>query len=167
MKAAKARRRLGEPNDLGDRHPGFRAAGVAVSKLAAPIAVKRGGGLLARLKTDWPAIAGPEWGLIAWPVGYGRDGVLKLRTAPVAALELQHRAPLLIERINLYLGRAAVTRLVLIQAALPFVSPPHRPAANACKSGASAAADPRLSHIDDPGLRAALERLARAVDAPR
>ena len=167
MKTAKARRRLDGPDDLGDRHPGFRAVGIPVSKLAAPIAVKRGGGLLVRLKTDWSVIVGPEWALIAWPVGYGRDGVLKLRTIPAAALELQHRAPLLIERINLYLGRAAVTRLVLIQAALPLASNPPLAAANTADTGAVAAADPRLSDIGDPGLRAALGRLARAVNDTR
>ncbi len=166
MKAAKARR-LGGPADLGDRHPGFRAVGIAVSKLAAPIAIKRGGGLLVRLKADWSAIAGPEWALTAWPVGYGRDGVLKLRTAPAAALELQHRAPLLIERVNLYLGRPAVTRLVLIQATLPLVPKPRRIAAEAPESGAGAAEDPRLSDIGDPGLRAALQRLARVVNDTR
>ncbi len=138
-----------------------------MSKLAAPVAGKRSGGLLVRLKADWWAIVGPEWALIAWPAGYGRDGVLKLHTVPAAALELQHRAPLLIERVNLYLGRAAVTRLVLIQAVLPLTPAPPRAAADTSGETIWAAANPRLSDIADPGLRAALERLARAVNDTR
>ena len=59
---------------------------------------------------------------MSWPATLGRDGVLKLRAAPGAALELQHRAPLIIERINLFFGRAAVTRLALVQGPLPLAS---------------------------------------------
>src|SRR5436305_7199749 len=79
---------------------GFRAVGVAVSKLAVPILTRRGGGILVRLKAEWTPIVGSEWAEVSWPTRLGRDGVLKLRAAPGAALDLQHRAPLIIERIN-------------------------------------------------------------------
>ena len=46
---------------------------------------------------------------------------------PAAALELQHRAPLLIERVNLFFGRPAVTRLILVQGPLPLSAAPSRP----------------------------------------
>ena len=127
--------RRGEFRGDGERRPGFRAVGVAVSKLAQPIGGKRGGGTLVRLKTDWPAIVGAEWAAVAWPVSLGRDSVLKLRTAPVAALELQHRAPLLIERINLYFGRPAVIRLVLVQGARSPSRAARRSAASRARRG--------------------------------
>jgi hypothetical protein len=167
MSRAKPGRSLTKADAAGERHDGFRALGVAVSKLAAPIVVKRGGGVLVRLKADWPAIIGPDWAMTAWPAALGRNGVLKLRTLPSAAIELQHCAPLLIERINLYFGRAAVTRLVLVQSTFPVVA--EAPGLVACSlvSGDVRALEPdaRLSGIADPGLRAALGRLANAVSA--
>lgn len=133
------------------------------SKLAAPIVAKRGGGILVRLKADWLAIVGPEWAVAAWPAALGRDGALKLRTAPAAALELQHRAPLLIERINLYFGRRAVTRLVLVQGALPRIPEPVGPIRRWLAASEAEALDRRVADIADPDLRAALVRLGRAV----
>ena len=106
---------------------GFRAVGVAVSKLTVPIVARRGGGILVRLKAEWAAIVGPDWAEVSWPAALGRDGVLKLRVAPGAALELQHRAPLIIERINLFFGRAVVTRLALVQGPLPLAPGASRP----------------------------------------
>ena len=101
-------------------HRGFRAVGVAVSKLAAPIITRRGGGILVRLKADWAAIVGQDWAEVSWPTALGRDGVLRLRATSGAALDLQHRAPLMIERINLFFGRSVVTRLALVQGPLPL-----------------------------------------------
>lgn len=161
--AANGRRSLTGGSAESERGKGFNAVGVMVSKVAAPVVAKRGGGILMRLKADWSTIVGAEWALTAWPVGLARDGVLKLRTAPATAIELQHRAPLLIERINLYFGRPAITRLVLIQgmpahATGPSGGVPRFPAASEAQ-----AFDGRLSGIADPELRAALGRLARAL----
>jgi hypothetical protein len=163
MSAANRRRTLTGSAAGGERRRGIHAVGVAVSKLAAPIVAKRGGGVLVRLKADWPAIVGADWAAVTWPAALGRDGALKLRTAPAAALELQHRAPLAIDRINLFLGRPAVTRLVLVQGPLPYparsTAPPSRPLAAA----EAQALDQRLADIADPELRSALAGLGRAV----
>ena len=137
--------------------------GVAVAALAAPILLKRGG-VLARLRVDWSAIVGPEWAAWTWPAAFGREGALKLLSVPTAALELQHRAPLLIERINLYFGRSAVNRLVLVQAIPPFVSETDNRSPRSL-DGDTGAFEDRLSGIADPALRGALGRLARAVSA--
>jgi hypothetical protein len=151
----------------GERQHGFRAVGIAVSKLAAPIITTRGGGILVRLKTDWATIAGPDSAGVSWPSALGRDGVLKLRAAPPAALELQHRAPLLIERINLFFGRSVVSRLVLVQGPLPADSPPRGPDLRPLTTNEAEKLDKRLSEIADPSLRAALARLGRALIARR
>jgi len=145
------------------RHQGFQAVGVSVSKLAAPIVAKRGGGIVIRLKAEWPAIIGADWAAVAWPSALGRDGVLKLRAAATAALELQHLAPLLIERINLFFGRSVITRLALVQGPLPFDSPSSDPPAPTPVAAEAVALDERLSEIADPELRAALGRLGHAV----
>ncbi|MGB9644692.1 MAG: DciA family protein [Stellaceae bacterium] len=142
---------------------GFRAVGVAVSKLTLPIVARRGGGILVRLKAEWAAIVGADWAEVSWPTTLGRDGVLKLRAAPGAALELQHRAPLIIERINLFFGRAVVTRLALVQGPLPLASRLRRPVIPALTEGEAMALDQRLSNIADPDLRAALAQLGRAM----
>jgi hypothetical protein len=147
----------------GVRSQGFRAVGVMASKLAAPVVAKRGGGILVRLKADWSAIVGPEWAVAAWPAALGRDGALKLRTAPAAALELQHLAPLLIERVNLFFGRPAVTRLVLVQGALPRPPAPVGPERRRLAASEAAALDRRVAVIANPELRAALVRLGKAV----
>src|SRR5690242_19000295 len=100
-----------EPSDptgargAGERRGGFRAAGVAASRLAIPIIIKRGGGILVRLKSEWPVIVGHDWAHATWPCALGRDGVLKLRAGLAAAVEVQYRAPMLIHRINSFFGR--------------------------------------------------------------
>jgi hypothetical protein len=163
MRVAKNQRSLPGFATSGERHHGFHAVGWATSKLVAPIVVTRGGGVLVRLKADWAAIVG-DWARLTWPVAFGPDGALKLRTVPTAALELQHSTPLVIDRINLYLGRAAVSRLVLVQAALPLQPEPNGPQPRSLGDSPPQAGDRRLSGILDPGLRAALGRLAGTVN---
>jgi hypothetical protein len=154
------------PARESERQHGFRAIGIAVSKLAAPIIAARGGGILVRLKADWAAIAGADWAAVSWPSALGRDGALKLRAVPPAALELQHRAPWLLERINLFFGRPVVSRLVLVQGTLPADSPSSGPGLRplAAKNEVERL-DEQLSEIGDPSLRAALAGLGRALIA--
>ena len=134
-----------------------------MSKAGAPIIAKRGGGVVVRLKADWPAIVGTDWAAVSWPTALARDGCLKLRAAPSAALELQHRAPLLIERVNVFLGHTAVTRLVLVQGPLPIqAAASSRPPAPLAPREAEAL-DEQLTDIADLELRSALARLGRAV----
>jgi hypothetical protein len=164
--AAEGNRQGGAPTPLAEaeRRYGFRAIGVAVSQVAAPILRKRGG-LLARIKADWGRIVGEAWAGVSWPMALGRDGALKLRVVSAAALDLQHRAPLVIEQINLYFGRPVATRLVFVQGPLPL-APPAVPSPSApLAAGMAEALDRRLAHISDPDLRAALVRLGRAVVA--
>jgi len=55
----------------GERGRGFRALGQTVSRIAKPIAAKRGGGTLARLKAEWGAVVGAELAGICWPESLG------------------------------------------------------------------------------------------------
>lgn len=141
--------------------------GVPVSKLAAPIISRRGGGVLVRLKAHWATIIGGDWASMSWPSALGRDGVLKLRTAPAMALELQHRAPLLIDRINLFFGRPVVNRLVLVQGPLPTDSPPTGFGPRPLAPNEAAKLDLQLAEIADPELRAALGRLGKVLIGQR
>lgn len=152
----------------GERRAGLRPAGETASRIVAPIVARRGGGVLARLKAQWHAVAGADLALQTWPEKLGRDGALRLRVVPGFALDLQHRAALVIDRINIFFGREAVTRLVLVQGPLPLAksrSPAPEAPAIADETGML---DSHLSGIDDPELRDALARLGELVRrAPR
>jgi len=141
----------------------MRAAGIAASRIAAPIVARRGGGVLLRLKAEWAAVVGAELAALTWPEALGRDGALKLRVASTLALDLQHRAPLVIERINRYFGREAVARLVLLQGPLPLAVPPAAATPTPLAAEDATALDLRLGDIADPELRAALAQLGRLV----
>ena len=133
--------------------------------IVGPIVARHGGGILTRLKSEWATIVGPELAVATWPESLARDGMLKLRVAPAKALEVQHRTPLVIGRVNLFFGREAVTRLALVQGPLPLVAPaPHRPAPMV-EPGGAAALDQQLATVTSPELREALTQLGRHVIA--
>jgi hypothetical protein len=161
--APRSRPTLARAAAEGERRGGLRALGVAATRVAAPIIRARGGGVQTRLKAEWAAIVGDEWADRAWPTSLGRDGALKLRVEPAAALEVQHRAPLLLERVNLYFGRAVAARLVLVQGPLPLGRPARPAPPRPLRAEQSAALDMRLAGVADPGLREALARLGRMV----
>ena len=154
---------LTAPEPRRERHPGLRAAGMAVSRLASPIIARQGGGILARLKSAWKTAIGADMAEITWPESLSRDGVLKLRVASAQALEIQHRAPLLIERINQFFGRAVITRLALVRGPLPLAGTPRARAPEPLDATESALLEQQAAAVDDPELRAALVRLGRAV----
>jgi hypothetical protein len=146
------------------RHGGLRAVGGAASRIAGPIVARHGGGVLGRLKAQWGAAAGAELAGKTWPEALGRDGALKLRVVPGFAVELQHRAPSVIERINGFFGRDAVARLVLRQGPLPLtVAATPGPAAPPLSASQARELDARLADIADPELRAALGGLGHLV----
>jgi hypothetical protein len=154
--------RLQDPASGGERRPGLRAAGVAAASVVRPITA-RGGGILAQLKAAWTAIAGGEFATIAWPEALGRDGALRLRVESAAALELQHRAPLVIEHINRFFGRGAVTRLVIVQGRPPGAPARRAPAHAPLSAGETESLAMQLDKIADPDLRTALDGLGRLV----
>ena len=158
---AKSRRRGG----------GLRALAASLPKATARALGKRGfaeGALL----TEWPSIVGEMIAGRCLPLRLtGRreagGGTLLLRVAPGFALELQHLEPQLIERINGYFGRRAVQRLKYQQGPLPSLAQSRRrappPAPAALSPQQQAALQDKLADVDDEALRAALERLGRAV----
>lgn len=125
----------------------------------------------ASLLLDWEAIVGPEVAAYTQPLKLAfptreekRNATLHLRVDPAMALDLQHSGDLLAERVNMYFGYALVARLRLKQGPVrrkaarpPLQVPAPLPPARA------AGLNRRLSAIDDPGLREALERLGTAV----
>jgi hypothetical protein len=149
--------------NASERRPGFRAAGASLARVVAPIIARHGGGILARLKTEWTAIVGPDIATATWPEALVRGGTLKLRVAPGKALEIQHRAPLVVERINLFFGRDAVIRLALVQGPLPLPASTRSRHERPLQAGEAAALDTQLATVASPELRDALARLGRRV----
>jgi len=69
----------------------------------------------------WGEIVGPEVARLAQPLRFSQShlgGTLTLRAAPGAALFLAHEKRALAERINAYLGCAAVAQVKFVQGAL-------------------------------------------------
>jgi hypothetical protein len=134
-------------------------------------AARRRGLAEARLLTDWPLVVGPQLGARCQPVRLtaardGAGGVLTIHVGGASALELQHSAPQVIERINDFFGFPAVARLRLIQA--PPARPvkrrgprPVRPLAPDELSALAALVEP----VRPPALQAALAELGRTVAA--
>ena len=151
------------PRQAGPRQGGLRAAGIAAARVAAPIVARGGGGLLGRLKAEWAAVVGADLAATTWPEALGRDGALKIRVVSSFALDLQHRAPLVIERINNFFGRSAIARLVLVQGPLPLPARPRRSPAAPLGAEQAKALEARLAEVADPELRAALAGLGHLV----
>ncbi|MFT3989408.1 DUF721 domain-containing protein [Aestuariivirga sp.] len=120
----------------------------------------------------WPEIVGEALagvtgpGRISWPRGQGEaaqksGGTLTVRTAPGRALETQYAVPRIIERLNGFMGYAAITQVKIVQASdwpkpvkpkvlVPAEKPVHQQ---------------QVDRVSDDGLRASLTRLGCAVAA--
>lgn len=124
------------------------------------------------LLTDWGAIIGSRLAdqtapmKLVFPAKQRDNATLHLRVTGPAALLVQHEEPQIIERINGFMGWRAVARLKLVHAGPVLKSrsyapvPPKRLAPQV-----EAAISAQTGEIEDPELRAALERLGRAVSA--
>jgi hypothetical protein len=122
--------------------------------------------------THWDDIVGPEVAGLAEPIRMqwirsrapdeSPPATLVLRVEGPAALEIQHMAGAIIDRVNGYLGWRAVDKLSLRQAPLTRRRKPPRPKIDEAAAAAIAA---RMTGIDDDGLRVALGRLGAALGA--
>jgi hypothetical protein len=148
---------------------GLLAVGALSSKVTRPLLGKRGlgeGDLVGR----WAMIVGPALASLTAPErlrfarGRRDAGELTVRVSsgPVA-VEVQHDAPRLIDRINGHFGYAAVARLKVIQAPLP--RPPRRAAVapRPLTAEEERDLDALLAGVADDALRATLKRLGQAV----
>ncbi len=142
---------------------GPRGLAAVLSKVTRPLFRARGFDT-AGLLTDWPDIVGRPLADHTLPERLGRNGALAVRVDDGGwALELRHLEPVVLERIAGYFGYRAVTRLALVQRPLPARPAPRRRSPRALDAAEEATLDARLSDAGDPDLRAALERLGRAV----
>ena len=147
-----------------------------LSAVAAPVrnlAKKLLGGkaaVEASVMLDWPSIVGAEISERCQPRklvrGRGANAgaaTLHLTVDGAFALEIQYKTPQIVERVNRYLGYAAVARLALHQGTLDRQEKPWRPQLAPLDAPARQKLEAGLSGIADDGLRQALDRLGQAV----
>ena len=134
-------------------------------------AFKRHGFASTEIVTHWEDIAGPEIAAhsepikITWPrqndAEEPQPATLVLRCQGPAAIEIQHLAGVIVERVNRFLGWRAIDRVALRQAPLARRDKPRPPPAIDAEEARRIAE--RMTDITDDNLRAALGRLGAAV----
>jgi hypothetical protein len=132
----------------------------------------------ASLIADWPAIVGETLARHARPIelqwpprAAKRDpdapavpATLVLRVESAFALEAQHSAPVIVDRVNAHLGWRCVDKIAFRQGPLPALTEKRRAAPVPSETAQTAASD-AASRIVDDGLRDAMTRLgAQAID---
>jgi hypothetical protein len=157
--AAEDRRHVGGPRPLA-----ASVQPVAVKALGRRSLAERG------LISEWPDIVGVEVARHCLPRKLAfprrdsrRDGVLTLRVEPGWALELQHLAPQLIERVNGYFGYPAVAQLRFQQGPVRGVPKPERKAPRPLSPDEERALEGRTGKVANPRLAEALIRLGRNI----
>ena len=123
------------------------------------------------LITEWETIVGPETARrampirVAFPPGRRESGTLHLRVAGGYAVELQHTAPQLIERVNAFLGYRAIEALRLVQSGSSAKSGAVAKRALAPTEVAQLAE--QVGTVENEELREALAALGQSVLAGR
>jgi hypothetical protein len=141
-----------------------RALGAVLSPAA-----RRRGFAAATVLADWHLVVGPVLAARCQPVLLeARGGVLHLQASSAAALEIQHAAPQLLDRVNTYFGRIVARRLRIVQAPPP-PAPALRPepALRALSAEEALGLRDAVALVADEGLRDALLGLGRSLRATR
>jgi hypothetical protein len=134
-------------------------------------AFARQGFASAELVTHWIDIVGEEIAALSEPMKLNwprrREGeeaepaTLVLRVEGPAAIEIQHLSPVILERVNRYLGWRAVGRIALRQAPIARPAPAQRPPPPTPEE--TERVKRQLPGFADENLRDALARLGAAV----
>ena len=146
------------------------AAGRSIMALLKPLEDRFGQGPQA-LQTRWREIVGDVMARHTEPVKLskargGGPGALEIRVNGPAAALIQHQAPEILERVNLFLGAGAVGKLRIVQgpvrggAAKPAIRSRRPPPLDAAQEADLARP---LTDVPDSPLKASLLRLGRAV----
>lgn len=139
-----------------------------LARVLTPAARERGFAEAA-IFAEWPRIVGASLASrcvplrIDFPHSRGRHGTLLLGASAAAALELQHLAPQIIERINTFFGFPAIGRLRFRHLVLPPGRTREELPPRALCAEEQARLDATLGDIAEPGLRAALRALGEDV----
>jgi hypothetical protein len=114
---------------------------------------------------DWPRIVGKELAGHCWPEkisfpqGKKTGGTLCVACENGFATEIQHMQPMILERLNVFYGYQAVSRLAISHSA-KRATPKKAVAKQPPRAQVNPAA---VSNIDDPELKQALQSLANTL----
>lgn len=151
------------------RGGGLKAAAGAVRRAAKPALGKRGFAA-ADLIARWAEVMGADLARatcpmrIAWQKGKPGDATLHLRVASGAQATLvQHLAPLILERVNGFLGYRAVARLALTQGPLPAAAAPKPEAPRPLAPEETAELERLVAAVADPELKSVLAAIGGAL----
>lgn len=117
-----------------------------------------------RIITQWAAIVGPMLAQhsqpekLFFPAGKKTGGTLTIATESGFAPEIQHQIPVIMERLSVYFGYRAVSRITISHSYAPSRSTPVKTAKKPAALPADISA--LAADIADDELRAALESLA-------
>ena len=150
---------------------------VPVSDLASEILdpmLRKRAGISVGLVQSWEEIAGPRLARntrpekIQWPRRMHEDdpfepAVLVIACEGIAALHLQHETGEIIARVNAFIGFNAIGRIRIVQKPLTSHASAPKPLPRPLTDGEKVKLSRTVSEIEDPGLRASLERLGATV----
>lgn len=146
------------------------------SRLIDPV-LRRRTGISVGLVQNWDEIVGSRLATttrpdkIVWPRRISEDdpfepATLVIACAGVAALHVQHETAQIIDRVNAFLGFAAVGRVRIVQKHVENLER-IRPGPPVVPPAVARRIDGCVMGIEDEGLRDALARLGRSVAARR
>ena len=147
----------------------LRTIGADIEKIVKPILNRRGFGATT-IVNSWVDVVGlvlakhifPE--KISYPSGSRLGGTLHLRiNSSAVALELQHLAPQLKDKINTYFGYRAIDHLKMVQGPIPEIEVQEKKQKRSLNSGEKEKLEQTLNAISDPELKAALSDLGSSV----
>ena len=154
------------------RRRGVVPLGDAVARAIAPLAAHRGL-TTSDLLPAWRELVGRRFAnatrpeRLVWPKGEanaGKPAQLVVRVDGPLAVFLQHETGQIVERVNAFVGYAAIDRIRIVQGPVEAASgPTERPKPRALASDEEAELGRRLAAIEGDGLKAALDRLGRGV----
>jgi hypothetical protein len=133
-------------------------------------AFRRFGFVQSSIVSRWREIVGERYASVSspesirFPQGKRSGGVLTLVVEGAHAPMMQHVAPVIVERVNLFFGYPAVDRVSIRQGIVQIAKARSRAAPPSLRPIPAELGD-SLRAIGDPELRACLESLARGVAA--
>lgn len=141
----------------------------ALALKSAAKALKKRGFVQGAIVGRWVEIVGEALAAVSmperlvFPNAEGAGATLHIKVAGPLALELQHLAPIVIERINSHFGYAAVAEIRLHQGAVSGLKPPARTETRPLDAEEEARLAGLVRPVQDPDLKAALAELGRKV----
>ncbi|OSQ39452.1 DUF721 domain-containing protein [Thalassospira mesophila] len=166
--AVKKRQKI-TPMGNTERRAGLRNLAPLVSNLTRPLVRKRGF-FQAEILLHWGEIVGPALEDCTAPIRYSQPrgenaggGTLVVRVSGPMALELQHRMPQIIDRVNTYFGYRAVERIKMMQGDISRPERRVRAPVNVPEGPIRQGSEKVINEIEDPALREVLLRLGRHV----